>query len=161
MAGDRRLYFCWRDAKRRCTDERNEKYPQYGGRGITMCPEWLNSFESFKNWAYENGYYDPLTLDRIDNDKGYSPKNCRWSTRQVQDRNKTTTRRITVRGVEMCLTDWASIIGQSVRSITIAEQRGTPPEEYIEKRLGKGEKKWKLRNSKTQSQNDSSKQSET
>ena len=76
--------------KRRCHDERSDNYSRYGGRGITVCEEWRNSFDAFADWAYSNGYSKDLSIDRIDNSKGYSPENCRWVTMQEQQNNKTT-----------------------------------------------------------------------
>lgn len=83
-----RLYSIWKHMKERCYKPYAHKYPLYGGRGITVCDEWLNAFPSFRDWALSNGYNDNLTLDRIDNDKGYSPDNCRWATFSEQNRNR-------------------------------------------------------------------------
>jgi hypothetical protein len=74
--------------KQRCHNPKNSRYQDYGGRGITVCDEWLNSFTSFYDWSIANGYRDDLSIDRIDNDKGYSPDNCRWATVLEQNRNK-------------------------------------------------------------------------
>ena len=73
--------------KQRCYYEEHSAYPRYGGRGIKICPEWLNDFQEFQTWAFENGYADDLTIDRIDNDQGYFPENCRWVTRMAQMHN--------------------------------------------------------------------------
>lgn len=72
----------------RCDNPKNKKYHLYGGRGITVCEEWKNSFPAFHEWAIANGYSDELSIDRIDNDKGYSPDNCRWATITEQNRNR-------------------------------------------------------------------------
>ena len=74
--------------KQRCNNEHNSIYAYYGGRGIKVCKEWENNFLAFYDWAIKNGYDDTLTIDRIDNDKGYCPENCRWVTMATQSRNK-------------------------------------------------------------------------
>ena len=85
---DHPLYFRWESMKSRCYRKSDKDYHNYGGRGITMCDEWRYDFWAFVDWAMENGYRDGLTIDRKDNDKGYSPDNCRWITRYEQNQNK-------------------------------------------------------------------------
>ena len=67
--------------KKRCYNKKDKRYSSYGGRGITICDEWLNDFNSFYDWSMEHGYREDLTIDRIDNDGNYEPLNCQWITR--------------------------------------------------------------------------------
>lgn len=88
-----RLYGVFRDMKTRCYNKNCKDYKNYGARGITICDEWLQDFLAFERWAFEHGY-DPTapklqcTIDRIDNEKGYCPENCRWVDIATQNRNK-------------------------------------------------------------------------
>lgn len=91
-----RLYKIWCGMKERCYNPKNKRYNDYGGRGIFVCDEWRNSFESFREWAYENGYDDTApfgqcTIDRANNSDGYTPYNCVWSTLTQQAHNKRNT----------------------------------------------------------------------
>lgn len=83
-----RLYRIYYKMKERCYRPENDNFKYYGGRGIKICDEWLQNFSSFADWAVSNGYADNLTIDRKDNEKGYSPDNCRWVTMAEQQRNK-------------------------------------------------------------------------
>lgn len=83
-----RIHWVWEQMKQRCHSPRNRNYKYYGGRGITMCPEWKDDFKAFHDWAMANGYLEGLTIDRIDNDRGYSPDNCRWVTQKQQIKNR-------------------------------------------------------------------------
>lgn len=88
-----RLYHVWQSMKQRCYNPRNHAYSNYGGRGITVCDEWLHDYDSFKRWALFTGYdpnaqYGECTLDRIDFDGNYEPSNCRWTNQTVQQNNK-------------------------------------------------------------------------
>lgn len=83
-----RLHHIWMGMKARCLCTTNKSYSSYGGRGITICKNWIDSFESFHTWALDNGYEDTLILDRINNDGNYEPSNCRWVTYKVSANNR-------------------------------------------------------------------------
>ena len=83
-----RLYNIWHGMKERCLTVTNKDYPNWGGRGITICEEWRNDFAAFREWSLANGYDEHLTIDRVDNDGNYEPGNCRWVTLQEQAQNR-------------------------------------------------------------------------
>jgi hypothetical protein len=83
-----RLYSCWAAMIKRCTKSTDRSYQFYGAIGITVCQEWLNSFESFRDWALHSGYSDELSIDRIQGASVYSPTTCRWETPIIQARNR-------------------------------------------------------------------------
>lgn len=85
-----RLYLTHRNMLNRCYREDDDMYRIYGERGITVCDEWRgdHGFENFLAWSMENGYKEGLSIDRIDNNRGYSPDNCRWVDKYVQANNK-------------------------------------------------------------------------
>lgn len=87
------LHNRWKAIKQRCTNPKNRRYKDYGNRGIKLCKEW-NNFENFAKWSLENGYKDSLELDRIDNNKGYFPQNCRWCKPTVNNHNRRNTAKI-------------------------------------------------------------------
>lgn len=76
-----RVYKIWQCMKRRCYNQNDEHYYLYGGNGITVCDEWLDS-DIFIQWALSHGYADNLQIDRIDPTKNYTPDNCRWITKK-------------------------------------------------------------------------------
>lgn len=103
-------WMAWAGVLRRCTNPNDKFYHRYGGRGIAVCDRWKNSFENFL--ADMGPRPSPKhSLDRIDNDLGYEPKNCRWATPSEQARNKATTRRLTVNGITKTIVEWAEIKG--------------------------------------------------
>lgn len=105
------IYDAWRHIRSRCYRKTDKAYKNYGGRGITVCDEWINDPVAFYNWAVANGWRKGLSLDRIDNNKGYSPDNCRWTTRKIQNNNKRCTPHITYNGETHTIKEWSEITG--------------------------------------------------
>ena len=101
----------------RCYKPDNNRYNIYGARGITVCDEWKNDRTAFYKWAFENGYKENLSIDRIDVNKGYSPDNCRWATVKSQANNRTTNRFITINGETHTMAEWGDIKGISPGTI--------------------------------------------
>ena len=125
-----RLNRAYRNMKARCYNPNVKSYSDYGAKGVTVCKEWLNSemiktnhgtqslgWLSFKEWAIKNGYNDNLTIDRIDNNKGYSPENCRWVDRKVQANNRNFCRYITYKGKTQNLKQWCCELGLNYKTI--------------------------------------------
>lgn len=80
---------CWQNMVQRCTNPNRDDYDNYGGRGITVCERWLGFPQGFQNFLADMGYkFEGLMLERVDNDKGYSPDNCIWATRSQQNKNR-------------------------------------------------------------------------
>lgn len=83
-----RLYTIWTGMKQRCNNAKSKGYRFYGSRGRSICSEWMVSYSAFKNWALKAGYAENLTIDRIDNEKGYSPENCQWITQSENSKKR-------------------------------------------------------------------------
>ena len=111
-----RTYATWLQMNRRCDLPSHEAYKDYGGRGIRVCERWLK-FENFYEDVGEPPF-EGASLDRIDNDLGYSPENTRWATKLQQANNRRTTRRISFNGVSKTLREWADVLGVSVKTLT-------------------------------------------
>ncbi len=118
-----RLYRIYYKIKTRCYNKKHNGYKNYGGRGVKICDAWLSDFMNFYNWAMSNGYQEGLTIDRIDIDGNYEPKNCRWVTMKQQNRNKRDTVNITINGVTKCLTDWCYILGLNYNTVQARRHR--------------------------------------
>lgn len=118
----------------RCYHKNHKAYDSYGGRGITVCDEWLNSPQAFYDWVESiGGRPKGYTLDRIDNSKGYSPDNCKYVSMYEQSRNKRSNIQITHNGVTKCLTDWALEYGINNETARSRYHKGYPFEVIFSK----------------------------
>ena len=127
-----RLHRIWAAMKTICTNPNFFAYKNYGGRGIHICDEWMNSFETFYEWSMRNGYADDLTIDRIDNNRGYEPSNCRWATRSEQSSNRRSVHEITYNGETHNIKEWAEITGINYHTLF---SRITNPKWSVERAL--------------------------
>ena len=119
-----RLYKKWSGIIQRCTNPNNEHYYMYGGRGITICEEWRKDFYSFYSWAIANGYEEGLTIDRIDNNNGYYPENCRWANLETQANNTRRNHYITHNNETKTLTQWARLAEVNVETLRYRVNHG-------------------------------------
>lgn len=117
------LHRVWANMKQRCDNENSTYYHRYGERGIHVCDEWAD-FENFYNWAMDNGYDHGLTLERMDNNRGYCPENCVWADRVVQANNRSTNRLIEYAGEEHTMAQWARKLGVSYSTLKCRVDRG-------------------------------------
>ena len=106
-----RLHNIWLPMRNRCSKPNCSAYGKYGAKGIRVCEEWDKSFEAFRDWSYENGYNDSLTIDRIDSTGNYTPENCRWVTQKVQQNNRGNNVYLTYKGETHSLIEWEQITG--------------------------------------------------
>jgi hypothetical protein len=106
-----RLYRIRRGMINRCYRQENKDYLFYGGRGISICEEWKNSYEAFRDWANANGYTDDLSIDRIDPDGNYEPSNCQWVSSKKQANNRHGNRLITFNNETRTATQWNEFLG--------------------------------------------------
>ena len=126
-----RLYRIFRSMRERCERPRHMHYASYGGRGIKVCPEWRGNFAAFREWATSHGYADNLSIDRIDNDRGYSPDNCRWVDTRAQGNNRRTCHLLTVSGQTHTISQWAKLTGIGKTTIKERMRRGWSAERAL------------------------------
>ena len=140
-----RLSIIYANMKQRCYNKNCTRYKDYGARGITVCEEWNDSnwsgtkhlskgYVAFRDWALSHGYSEELTIDRIDNNKGYSPDNCRWISRQEQNNNKRTNKYITLNGKTQTLTEWVKELKISKHAIYNRIRNGETIEQAFQKK---------------------------
>lgn len=118
-----RLHRIWKAMRTRTNNPNADKNDRYINRGIDCCKEW-DSYEAFRDWSLANGYSEELSIDRIDNNKGYSPENCRWATRYIQAQNRSDTNHqdLAAFGETKDIYDWA-LDDRCVVSITTLRHR--------------------------------------
>lgn len=121
--GKTKEYFIWRGIKERCLNPRNKHYFRYGGRGITMCEKWKNSYADF---LLDMGRKpsDKHSIERNDNEKGYSPENCKWATQKEQTRNTRQNKILTFNGVSLCVAEWAEKLNVKSATLHMRVHRG-------------------------------------
>jgi hypothetical protein len=134
------IHRIWKDMNNRCANKNNKYFHKYGGRGITVCQEWRDSFEAFAEHIGPKPS-PKHSLDRIDNNRGYEPGNVRWATRAVQNRNTRQNRWVTISGQTMCITDWCKAMKISVSGVYGRIYKGWSEEEAIMTPLGEKPKR--------------------
>lgn len=113
------LYQIWAGIKQRCYNKNSQYHHNYGGRGIAVCPEWVNAPKAFIEWCEANGYKNGLDIDRVNNDLGYSPENCRFVSRKVNNRNSRSAKWWWVEGVRYdSLSQAAKVFGVHLQTIS-------------------------------------------
>lgn len=145
-----KLYGVWEGIIQRCCNPKSYSYYNYGGRGITICDEWRDSSTAFIDWCYANGYKEGLSIDRIDNCKGYSPDNCRFVDRKIQQRNRRTNVYIEYNGETRCKKEWCEVLGLSVKAIDhcVTRYKLSYPEafdRYLTKKYNPTTWKWEIK----------------
>lgn len=123
------VYQCWHDMMDRCYDCGDKSYARYGGRGIRVCQSW-KKFVNFERWALANGYSVGLQIDRIDFDKGYGPKNCRFVDVVTQANNRSNNRFITYKGRTMTVAQWSRALDAPYGSLKRVTRKGGSLERF-------------------------------
>lgn len=132
-----KLYRVWHSMKDRCLLETSRAFKHYGGRGISVCEEWLK-YEPFYRWAIENGYKEGLSIDRIDVDGNYEPSNCRWVSKAIQANNKRSNRVICYNGISHTAREWSEILGIKYTTLIKRLDEGWSVEDAFERPIGGG-----------------------
>ncbi len=130
-------YDCWAKMIQRCTNPRANGYKYWGGRGITICPRWRQSYQAFLEDVGPRPT-NKHAIDRIDNAGNYEPGNVRWVTRDVQNRNRRNTGMFTWMNRTMTLAEWSKITGFSYRTLQMRVLRHWPLDRVFSEPLGLG-----------------------
>lgn len=132
------LYKRYYHMKERCYNPNDKRYNRYGGRGIKICDEWLNDYNTFEQWAINNGFEEHLEIDRINNDGNYAPDNCRFVTSLQNNRNRSKHRRYTYNGKTKVLSEWCEELGLKYYTVLNRLRAGWSFEDAITKPAKKG-----------------------
>ena len=128
-----RLYQAYRNMKSRCYCKTDARYKYYGGKGITVCDEWLENFKTFYAWSIANDYADDLFLVRKDKEQGYCPENCEWLTESEKMTNSKKVHWRTYKQETHSVATWAKMFGLHRCVLNNRLRRGMPFEEAIKK----------------------------
>lgn len=128
-----KIYGKYQELKRKCYDKSRRTYKNFGGKGYTICDEWLNDFMSFYNWSYENGYSDDLLLYILPGETVFSPQTCSWQTKVFcnHSAHKDQLRMITYNGETHCLMEWSNILGINYGTLKSRLKKKPPEEAFI------------------------------
>lgn len=127
------LYKCWIRMKTRCNNQKYDHYPNYGGRGVMVCDEWVNDFKAFYDWAINNGWGPDLQLDKDIKGNGmiYSPETCCFVTPMTNSNNKRNNRKINYIGVTKTLADWSRHLGIPESTLSNRFEKGLSIEDVF------------------------------
>lgn len=128
---DTSIYKIWHSMRQRCSNEKSKSYPRYGGRGITVCDNWINSFENFLS---DMGHPEEgMTIERKDNNLGYSKENCKWATRLEQQNNRNVCQYITYNNETHTVSEWSVITGIHKNTLSERFHKNWPLEDIFSK----------------------------
>ena len=130
-----RLYRIWKSMKCRCLNSNHPSYKNYGGRGITICKEWVENYQTFKDWCLTHGYAENLELDRVNVNEGYCPENCQWISHFDQTMNRRDTLYIVINGHAEKIRDFCKANGINIHTFTNWRYLGIETQKMSE-RLG-------------------------
>lgn len=135
-----KLYGVYRSMVNRCNSKTNQAFMNYGGRGISVCDDWIgkNGFVNFRNWSIENGYSERLTIDRIDVNGNYEPTNCRFVTMKVQQNNKRNNNKLELYGEIKSFQEWCDYFGVNRCTAKSRIDRGWSIEDAFKRPIVKG-----------------------
>lgn len=126
-----RLYGIFSGMKKRCYNTNSQFYKNYGGRGIEICDEWLSDYQNFKKWAWENGYSDELSIERVNVNGNYEPSNCTWIDMRLQAKNRTNVAAIEYNGKTYTIRDLAKEVGIKEHTLAARLRAGWSVEEAV------------------------------